>query len=86
MLPLPSAGARKNALFVQAPVRALRVRTLHKLQLRSLTELSGICGRKVPSLSRTLRLMEGYGLVELRGVGARVRPLAFVTTFLVVLD
>ncbi|MGV6483385.1 transcriptional regulator [Stenotrophomonas indicatrix] len=62
------------------------LRTLHKLQPRSLTELSGICGRKVPSLSRTLRLMEGYGLVELRRVGARVRPLALVTTFVVVLD
>jgi predicted transcriptional regulator len=41
----------------------------------SLQALSEITGRKVPSLSRTLKSMERYGLVMLeRGAHGRIRP------------
>lgn len=33
---------------------------------KSLTELAELTGRQVANLSRTLRMMEGYGLVELK--------------------
>ncbi|AWH19674.1 transcriptional regulator [Stenotrophomonas sp. ZAC14D2_NAIMI4_7] len=62
------------------------LRLLHELRPSSLTELSEHSGRRVPSLSRTLRMMEGYGLVELKRVGASVRPNAVATRFIVELD
>ena len=41
----------------------------------SLQDLSKITGRKVPSLSRTLRTMEKYGLVALeKGPQGRLKP------------
>ena len=51
---------------------------------RTLTELAALSGRQVPNLSRTLRMMEGYGLVT-RSV-RDVRPTALASKFLVVLD
>lgn len=62
------------------------LRLLREIQPKSLTQLSEQCGRKVPSLSRTLRMMEGYGLVELKRVGASVVPSAMATRFLIELD
>lgn len=52
----------------------------------SLTELAELTGRKVPNLSRTLRTMAGYGLVELKKNARDVQPMALATEFLVVLD
>jgi predicted transcriptional regulator len=41
----------------------------------SLDELAGITGRAKSNLSRTLRTMEGYGLIRLeRGAHGRIRP------------
>jgi len=41
----------------------------------SLDELAGITGRAKSNLSRTLRTMEGYGLIQLeRGERGRVIP------------
>ncbi|WP_147707699.1 MarR family transcriptional regulator [Microvirga massiliensis] len=41
----------------------------------SLQDLSSMTGRKVPSLSRTLKTMERYGLVTLeRGERGKIRP------------
>lgn len=53
---------------------------------KSLTELADLSGRKVPNLSRTLRLMADYGLVSLQRNVRDVRPTVFATEFLVILD
>jgi predicted transcriptional regulator len=65
--------------------RAL-LRTIRDQQPKSLTELAGLTGRKVPNLSRTLRTMASYRLVELTKNVRDVRPTALATEFLVVLD
>lgn len=65
--------------------RAL-LRTIHDKQPKSLTQLAELTGRKVPNLSRTLRMMAGYGLVELKKNVRNVQPTALATDFLVVLD
>mgnify|MGYP002132287380 FL=1 len=51
-----------------------------------MTELAALSGRQVPNLSRTLRMMEGYGLVALTKNARQTRPTALATEFLVVLD
>ncbi|HCO8767697.1 TPA: transcriptional regulator, partial [Pseudomonas aeruginosa] len=53
---------------------------------KSLTELAELSGRKVPNLSRTLRMMADYGLVSLQRNVRDVQPTALATEFLVVLD
>jgi predicted transcriptional regulator len=64
--------------------RAL-LRTICDRQPKSLTELAEFTGRKVPNLSRTLRMMAGYGLVELTRNVRDVQPTALAIEFLVVL-
>jgi predicted transcriptional regulator len=55
---------------------------------RTVTELAGLSGRAASNLSRTLRNLEGYGLVKMhRSPDTRaVRLEAVATQFLVVLD
>ncbi|ATS51875.1 MULTISPECIES: helix-turn-helix domain-containing protein [Gammaproteobacteria] len=62
------------------------LRLIHEKKPKSLTELAELSGRKVPNLSRTLRLMADYGLVSLRRNVRDVQPTALATEFLVVLD
>jgi len=59
------------------------LRLIHDKQPKSLAELSG---RKVPNLSRTLRMMSDYGLVSLQRNVRDVQPTALATEFLIVLD
>lgn len=65
------------------------LRLIHERKPKSLTELAELTGRQVPNLSRTLRMMEGYGLVSIekkrsrnsaRGAGNRVLGCAGFTT------
>ena len=65
--------------------RAL-LRLIHDQRPSSLTALAELTGRQVPNLSRTLRMMEGYGLVALTKNARQTRPTALATEFLVVLD
>lgn len=55
---------------------------------RTVMELAELSGRAASNLSRTLRNLEGYGLVKMhRSPDTRaVRPEAVATQFLVVLD
>lgn len=53
---------------------------------KSLTELAAITGRQVPNLSRTLRMMEGYGLVTLKKSVRVIQPIALATRFKVLID
>lgn len=65
----------------QALLRLIRDR-----QPKSLTALAELTGRQVPNLSRSLRMMEGYGLVKLKREGHGVEPEALATEFLIVLN
>ena len=62
------------------------LRLIHEKHPRSLTELAELSGRKVPNLSRTLRLMADYGLVSLQRNVRDVQPTVLAIEFLVVLD
>lgn len=62
------------------------LRIIHERQPKSLTELAELTGRQVPNLSRTLRMMAGYGLVSLAKRARETQPTALATEFLVVLD
>lgn len=61
------------------------LRLIRQQRPRSLTALAALTGRQVPNLSRSLRKMEGYGLVKLERDGHGVAPMALATEFLVVL-
>lgn len=62
------------------------LRLIHDKQPKSLTELAELSGRKVPNLSRTLKMMADYGLVSLQRNVRDVQPTALAIEFLVVLD
>jgi predicted transcriptional regulator len=65
--------------------RAL-LRTIRDQKPKSLTELAELSGRKVPNLSRTLRMMSRYGLVVLTKKERDIQPTALATEFIVLLD
>ena len=65
--------------------RAL-LRLIRDQRPKSLTELAALSGWRVPNLSRSLRMMEGYGLVKLKRDGHGVEPVALATEFLVLLN
>lgn len=62
------------------------LRLIHDKQPKFLTEMAKLSGRKVPNLSRTLRLMAEHGLVSLHRNARDVQPTVLATEFLVVLD
>ena len=64
--------------------RAL-LRIIRDAKPKTLTELAALSGRQVPNLSRTLRMMEGYGLVALKKNVREIEPLALATEFKVML-
>ncbi|WP_249671163.1 transcriptional regulator [Pseudomonas syringae] len=60
---------------------------IYERQPKSLTDLAELSGRKVPNLSRTLRLMADYGLVSLQRNARYLQPTVLLATeFLIVLD
>lgn len=60
--------------------RAL-LRVIKEAQPDSITSLSGMTGRKPGNLSRTLKTMSRYGLVEMQRVNRHVRPIVKTTQF-----
>ncbi|MEZ5568264.1 MAG: helix-turn-helix domain-containing protein [Halioglobus sp.] len=81
------ASWRQLAGVLSDENRAL-LRLIEDKQPRTVLELAELSGRAASNLSRTLRNLEGYGLVKLhRSPDTRaVRPEALATEFLVVLD
>lgn len=65
--------------------RAL-LRLMHDQRPPSLTALAELTGRQVPNLSRTLRMMEGYGLVMLKRNARELAPVARATQFKILID
>jgi predicted transcriptional regulator len=48
---------------------------------RSITELEGITSRKKSNLSRTLKTLEKYGIVELKKIKGKIMPEVKATDF-----
>lgn len=87
----PSQGGEAPSIWFPSLAAVLSddnrrlLRLIHDKQPKSLMELAELSGRKVPNLSRTLRLMADYGLVSLQRNARDVQPTALATEFLVVL-
>jgi predicted transcriptional regulator len=62
------------------------LRVIRDAKPKTLTELATLSGRQVPNLSRTLRIMAGYGLVELKRNVREVEPIALATSFKILID
>ena len=60
--------------------RAL-LKIIQETQPESISSLAVITGRKPSNLSRTLKTMSNYGLVEMRREKNQVRPIAVATEF-----
>ena len=54
---------------------------IHESQPESITSLAAITGRKPGNLSRTLKTMSHYGIVEMRRENRHVRPIVNATEF-----
>ena len=63
--------------------RAL-LRVITEAKPESITALAELTGRKPGNLSRTLKTMSNYGIVELKREHNHVRPLAKATEFRIV--
>ena len=63
--------------------RAL-LKVIEEAQPESISSLAELTGRKASNLSRTLKTMSNYGLVEMRRENRHVRPVAKATEFNIV--
>ena len=63
--------------------RAL-LKVIHEAKPQSISSLADITGRKPGNLSRTLKTMSNYGLVEMMRERKQVRPIAKATDFRIV--
>jgi predicted transcriptional regulator len=62
------------------------LRLISERRPKSLTGLAELTGRQVPNLSRTLRMMEGYGLVALKKNVREIEPIALATSFKILIN
>ncbi len=60
--------------------RAL-LRVIHETHPESISSLAELTGRKPGNLSRTLKTMSNYGIVEMRRERNQVRPIVKATEF-----
>jgi predicted transcriptional regulator len=60
-------------------VRLLKLMEEHNPE--TLSDLAQLSGRQPSNLSRTLKTLERYGLVELRKINKTLKPIAKATTF-----
>jgi predicted transcriptional regulator len=81
----PSVGFSSTATITAVLSEDNRVlpRMIRDWRPKSLMVLAG---RRVPNLSRSLRMMEGYGLVKLKHDGYSVEPVALATRFKILID
>jgi len=63
--------------------RAL-LKIIQEAKPQSITSLAEITGRKTSNLSRTLKTMSNYGLVEMQREKNHVRPVVNTTDFMIV--
>ena len=60
------------------------LRVIRDAQPKSISSLAEMTGRKPGNLSRTLKTMSNYGIVEMRRENNLVRPIAKATVFHIV--
>ena len=60
------------------------LKVIAETEPQSITQLASVTGRKPSNLSRTLKTMANYGIVDLNRVQRRVCPIARATTFQIV--
>ncbi|MEN9314496.1 MAG: hypothetical protein RIS35_889 [Pseudomonadota bacterium] len=93
----PASSAGKDAPTVWFPSMATMaavlsednqtlLRVIRDKRPRSLTALAELTGRQVSNLSRSLRTMEGYGLVALKKNVREIEPIALATRFKILID
>jgi predicted transcriptional regulator len=61
------------------------LRLIREKRPKSLTALAELSGRQACNLARSLRMMEGYGLVELKENVSEIEPIVLATEFLILL-
>lgn len=76
------ASMRSLAEVLSDDNRAL-LKLIRDEKPESLNHLAKLSGRAASNLSRTLKTMERYGLVELRRQARQVRPVAKASEFLI---
>ena len=57
------------------------LRIILEARPRSITELGGLANRKKSNLSRTLKTLEKYGIVELKKTKGKIEPKVMATDF-----
>jgi len=57
------------------------LKVIAEIDPQSITQLASVTGRKPSNLSRTLKTMANYGIVDLKRVHQKVRPIVRGTTF-----
>jgi predicted transcriptional regulator len=57
------------------------LKVIEESQPDSISQLAELTGRKQSNLSRTLKTMSSYGLVEMRKENRHIRPIAKATQF-----
>lgn len=76
------ASMRSLAEVLSDENRAL-LRVMREQKPESLSRLTELTGRAPGNLSRTLRTMEHYGIVEMRKTERNVRPIAKASEFVI---
>lgn len=71
----------KSAAEVLSDQNRALLNMIAEMQPESLTELADVSGRQTSNLSRTLKMMEHYGFVELKKKNKVVKPIAKATEF-----
>ncbi|MEZ5449651.1 MAG: helix-turn-helix domain-containing protein [Thiolinea sp.] len=59
------------------------LKMIEEKQPRTLKDLAELSGRQVSNLSRTLKTMERYGIVELRRESRAVQPVVKASKFMI---
>ena len=60
------------------------LKVIAEIEPQSIAQLASVTGRKPSNLSRTLKTMANYGIVDLKRVHKKVLPVARATTFQIV--
>jgi predicted transcriptional regulator len=74
----------KSLAEVLSDENRVLLKVIAETEPQSITQLAEVTGRKPSNLSRTLKTMANYGIVDLNRVQRRVRPIVRATTFQIV--
>ena len=74
----------KSLAAVLSDENRVLLKIIAETKPQSITQLASVIGREPSNLSRTLKTMANYGIVDLQRVNQKVRPIARATTFQIV--